>query len=107
MDLVPLYAIIYMLAPAMIMAILCIFVKGPVVYIISKYSNESKRGNHNLKAHCRFYGSIATLTILLVGLVFISRDYSIRWLFWVSLVALPIPAIVNYIYIRTGERFKK
>ena len=106
-DLMPLYAIIFAIAPFLIASIFGIFAKGPVAYIVAKLSAESKRGNHDVKTHCRFYGSLVALTVILIALIFIGRDYSIGWLLWLSIVTFPLPMLGSLIYSNTGERFLK
>jgi len=45
MDLIPLYFIIIVFAPLLIMTVSCIFNRGPVAYAIHKHAKEDKNGN--------------------------------------------------------------
>ena len=100
------FAIVSLIIP-LVMSIYAIFERGLLAYIISNHSTESKRGNHDVKKHCRFSGSIAILAIVILFLAFVARAYSIMWLFYLLVFVSFVPYLASLIYTATGERFQK
>ena len=90
-----------------IFVIMAMFNKGPIAYIVANHSPESRRGNHDTKAHSRFDGLTGIIFIIFVSTLIVGSDLSIIWLRNASMVAMFLPPAINLIYKHTGERFKK
>ena len=89
------------------LAILCIFAKGPLAYIIHKQNLKLKRENYDFERHCRLYGIYCLAVSVFLGLTIYGGLISLPWLTWPSFAATCAAFIVWQICMHKSEMFKK